>query len=182
MKSSSVETHPQAYGESLSVDDRTSVSQSSKTAFSDAAVAFQPTKKKKEVLGRSSGIVTSLSGTPSTDLTEEETLSSSNNPSTTTSNRRISAAEDSIVISRTFLSTKGGSSFYVAPRSSQATRNSLNDWTINKLNFGKLALHGRDAEIQQLKDAFDNVRNPEYKATQVVFLSGYSGKCLHHSW
>ena len=58
-------------------------------------------------------------------------------------------------------------------RPSVRETNSLKEFTINKLNFDKLDLYGRDEERQILQQAFEELQFKNIK--HLVLLSGYSG-------
>jgi hypothetical protein len=135
------------------------------SAFSDAAVVFRPEKRAAGLNRKYSSNKTLL--TKATGITERSSFSSSDGKRLS----RSSAANDSIVTA-----SPHSSGTFVAPRSSYSKRNSLDDVTINKLNFHELGVYGRDAEILKLKDLYGKVKGAESKTTEVVFLSGSSGK------
>jgi predicted ATPase len=55
--------------------------------------------------------------------------------------------------------------------------NDLSDFTIDKLKYASLGLHGRDQEVKLMKDALKNMmigESPEQER-QLILISGYSG-------
>jgi hypothetical protein len=69
------------------------------------------------------------------------------------------------------LNMRRGSSKNASFRPSQRKSNSLEELTINKLNFDKVDICGRDAEIKQLNQALEDAKQKK----QLVLLAGYSG-------
>ena len=141
-------------------DDSSSINNAASASSRDASTSVQ------RLCNNERGEDSTIFDTSGDGRSRASTLVDSRTPSSTTFSSDPSSTTDS---KDNNIEKRRSSFLYCQP--SKRKVNSLEEFTINRLNFSKLDLYGRETEVVKLNQALEQ----SIQSKQLVLLSGYSG-------
>ena len=141
-------------------DDSSSINNAASSSSRDASTSVQ------RLCNNERGEDSTIFDTSGDGRSRASTLVDSRTPSSTTFSSDPSSTTDS---KDNNIEKRRSSFLYCQP--SKRKVNSLEEFTINRLNFSKLDLYGRETEVVKLNQALEQ----SIQSKQLVLLSGYSG-------